>query len=219
MNYKGIIFDFNGVLLLDTPLHKRAMFTVSQKMFSKAFSDKEWEQHILGRDNEQIVRFLKPDATEDEIKTFAQEKEAEYRNSCLENPDIFKLAAGAIELLDYLKSQRTSITIATSSPKDNVDFYIKYLHLDRWFDVSKIIYHDGTFVSKPAPDIYLKACTVLELKPSECVVVEDSPSGIESAKKAGIGKIIAVAPYEKHEALKRLGASHVVEELYEINVR
>lgn len=192
MQYKGIIFDFNGVLLLDTPLHKKAMLETTVKMFNRSFTDEEWEKNILGRDNYQIVRYLKPAATEQEIENFAKEKEALYRQLCLQHPNDFKLADDVVELLNNIKERNIARTIATSSPKDNVDFYIKYLHLDKWFDVSKIIYHDGTFVAKPNPDIYLKACQILRLKPSECVVVEDSPSGIESAEGAGIGKIIDV---------------------------
>lgn len=38
---------------------------------------------------------------------------------------------------------------------------------------------------KPAPDIYLKACRELELKPEECAALEDSPNGILSAFRAG----------------------------------
>src|SRR3989344_5686703 len=119
MNYKGVIFDFNGVLLLDTPLHKQAMLTMAQKLFGRSFTDEEWNKNILGRDNDQIVRFLKPDATSHDYIRFAKDKEAEYRHLFLKHRDTMGLVDGALELLTDLKAKKIPMTIATSSPKDN----------------------------------------------------------------------------------------------------
>ena len=90
------------------------------------------------------------------------------------------------------------------SDKVNVDFYIENFHLDDWFDVDKIVYSDGKIPGKPAPDIYEIAAKNLGLKPCECIVVEDALSGIESADKAGIGKIIAICSEESPELYKSI---------------
>ncbi len=83
--------------------------------------------------------------------------------------------------------------------------------------MTKIVYDNGHRPGKPAPDIYLEAANRLELKPSQCVVVEDSQSGIEAAQAAGIGCIIALGPADTHDRLSKLkGVNEIVESLREI---
>jgi len=77
-----------------------------------------------------------------------------------------------------------------------VEFYIKEFHLEKWFDLDKIVYSDGTIPGKPAPDIFQIAAKRLNLEPKDCIVVEDAIAGIKSAQSAGIGKIIAIASLE-----------------------
>ena len=90
------------------------------------------------------------------------------------------------------------------SEKINVDFYIDVFNLEKWFDLDKIVYSDGTIPGKPAPDIYLIAAKNLNLAPSKCMVFEDAVSGINAAKSAGIGKIVAVASKEPVEFYKNI---------------
>ena len=152
------------------------------------------------------------------VDKYGKEKEAVYRKRCLLDPETFKLAPGAIELLDYLKEKNIPRTIATMSEWDNVEFYIKEFHLDKWFDLEKIVYSDGTIPGKPAPDIFLIAAKKLELNPKDCVVVEDAIAGINSAKSAGIGKIIAIASLEPIEFYQQMsGISQVIRNFYEFN--
>ena len=96
------------------------------------------------------------------------------------------------------------MTIATMSEWDNVEFYIEHFHLEKWFDIDKIVYSDGKIPGKPAPDIFLIAAKKLGLKPSECVVIEDALAGIKSAHSAGIGKIIAIASLEPVEFYQKM---------------
>ena len=61
----------------------------------------------------------------------------------LEDKDNFHLAEGVEEFLDFLKENDVPMTIATMSDKLNVDFYIEHFHLEKWFDLDKIVYSDG----------------------------------------------------------------------------
>ena len=90
------------------------------------------------------------------------------------------------------------------------DFYIKEFNLEKWFDIDKIVYSDGTIKGKPAPDIYEIAAGKLGLKPQECVVVEDAVSGIEAARAAGIGKIVAIASMESPDLYKDIPAVSLI---------
>ena len=119
--------------------------------------------------------------------------------------DQLHLADGAYELLDMLKAAGVRMAVATSSGRSNTQFYIKRFDLWRWFNQNTLIYNDGSIPGKPAPDIYVTAAGSIGLEPSDCVVFEDMPSGIESAVAAGAGSIMAVASSLSHEFLSSLG--------------
>lgn len=203
MRYKGIIFDFNGTLYWDSEKHKETWREYSKKLRGTPFSDEEMLKYMFGRTNEQIIKYaIGKQPTPEMVEKYGQEKEALYRKMAIEDKETFHLAKGAEKFLDFLKENNIPMTIATMSDKINVDFYINHFHLEKWFDLDKIVYSDGIIPGKPAPDIYEIAAKNLNLKPEECIVVEDALSGIESARAAGIGKIIAICSAESPDLYK-----------------
>ena len=211
MSYNGIIFDFNGTLFWDSELHMVAWREFSKRLRGTQFSDEEMLKYMFGRTNEDIIAYAIGKRPSPElVKKFAVEKEQVYRDMCKRHPEIFKLAPFAEEFLDYLKANNIPRTIATMSEKENVDFYIKEFHLEKWFDVEKIVYSDGIIPGKPAPDIYLIAAKRLGLDPKNCIVVEDAISGINAAKNAGIGKVVAIASMEKPDFYSDLGVDLII---------
>ena len=216
---KGIIFDFNGTLYWDSQLHYDAWREYSALLREKPFTDEEMRDRMFGHTNSDIIEYLighKP--TQEMVDKYGKEKEAVYRKRCLLDPEKFKLAPGAIELLDYLKEKNIPRTIATMSEWDNVEFYIKEFHLENWFDVDKIVYSDGTIPGKPAPDIFLIAADKIGLNPKDCVVIEDAVAEKKKKKSAGIGKIIAIASLEPIEFYEKMeGLSQIISNFYEFD--
>lgn len=216
---KGIIFDFNGTLYWDSKLHYEAWREYSAMLRSYPFTDDEMREKMFGHTNSDIIEYLigeKP--TQEMVDKYGKEKEAVYRQRCLENPSEFKLAPGAIELLDYLKENNIPRTIATMSEWDNVEFYIKEFKLEKWFDIDKIVFSNGNIPGKPAPDIFLIAAEKIKLLPKDCIVVEDAIAGINSARKAGIGKIIAIASLEPIDFYKNIeGVYDIIQNFYEFD--
>ena len=209
--YKGIIFDFNGTLFWDSEKHLEAWREFSKRLRPHPFTDEEMRDYMFGRTNEDIIAYLigkKP--SKEMVDTLGQEKEAVYRRMCRNDAKNTHLAPYAEEFLDWLKENNIPRTIATMSEKSNVDFYIKEFNLEKWFDIDKIVYSDGTIKGKPAPDIYEIAAGKLGLKPQECVVVEDAVSGIEAARAAGIGKIVAIASMESPDLYKDIPAVSLI---------
>lgn len=205
MKYKGIIFDFNGTLFFDSKKHYDAWIEYSKRLRGTSFSDDEMRKYMFGRTNEDIITYCTGRKPEPELcEKLSREKEALYREMCINDKENFHLAPYAQELLDFLCEKNIPHTIATMSIKENVDFYIKEMNLAKWFDVEKIVYDDGTVAGKPAPDIYLKAAKKLGIEPKDCIVVEDAISGIQAAEAAGIGKIIAIASLESTELYKNI---------------
>ena len=202
---KGIIFDFNGTLYWDSQLHYDAWREFSKIIRGVEFTDAEMRDKMFGHTNEDIIEYAigkKP--SKEMVEKYGKENESVYRQRCLLDKENFKLAPGAIEFLDYLKSNNIPMTIATMSEWDNVEFYIKEFKLEKWFDIDKIVYSDGTIPGKPAPDIFIIAAERIGIAPKDCVVVEDAIAGIKSAQGAGIGKIIAIASLEPIEFYKSI---------------
>ena len=216
---KGIIFDFNGTLYWDSQLHYDAWLEFSKMIRGASFTQEEMRANMFGHTNSDIIEYAigkKP--TPEMVEKYAKEKEALYRKRCLEKPEEFKLADGAIELLDYLKENNVPRTIATMSEWDNVEFYIKEFGLEKWFDLDKIVYSDGSFAGKPAPDIFLIAAKKIGVEPKDCVVIEDALAGINSAKNAGIGEIYAMASLEPIEFYQNVeGLSGILKNFHEFN--
>lgn len=211
---KGIIFDFNGTMYQDSHLHEKAWFNMVKKYSPKDISDEEILINVHGRTNRQILTyFIAEDLSDEEIERMSYEKEAYYRELCLENKDDLKLTDGLVDVLNQLKEDGTPITIATATVKENVEFYFDTFHLGEWFDFSNVTFDDGSFPGKPEPDIFIIASEKLGFKPSECLVIEDAFSGLTAAKNAGIGKIIAIDPFGKNRSLfeeKQLGSDGII---------
>ena len=216
---KGIIFDFNGTLYWDSQLHYDAWREFSKIIRGVEFTAEEMRDKMFGHTNEDIIEYAigkKP--SKEMVEKYGKEKESVYRKRCLLDKENFKLAPGAIEFLDYLKSENIPMTIATMSEWDNVEFYIKEFNLEKWFDLDKIVYSDGTIPGKPAPDIFMIAAEKIGLAPKDCVVVEDAIAGIKSAQGAGIGKIIAIAslePIEFYESIE--GIDGIIKNFHEFD--
>lgn len=193
---KGVLFDFNGTLLFDSDLHIEAF----RRIFPQLGVQKPTREYvigsILGRSNATIYREnIDPNATDAETAEFGRAKEAIYFGLCLENKERLRLADGAEELLDHLKAEGIPFTIATGSDRESVDFYFEHMGLDRWFDIDKMVYTDGTFKGKPEPDCYLLAAGKLGLCVEDCLIFEDGTSGIMAARASRAAGVVAV--YDK----------------------
>ena len=98
------------------------------------------------------------------------------------------------------------VGIATSSLKQ--DFENKTNHLKEWLneDIDIVITTDDGRIKagKPAPDIFILSAKELGLEPSECIVFEDSSSGVQAALSAGVSIVVAVMEERQRNTLKGL---------------
>ncbi len=218
MPFDGIVFDFNGVLWWDTHLIDAGWQRTARQLRGREFSAEELARMARGRNNGEILEYLVGHPLgREEIARRIAEREAYYRGLCLQQGENFRLSPGAVGLLDYLRDRGIPRTIATASEKTNVDFFVENLHLERWFEPAKIVYDDLVRPGKPAPDCYLAAAAMLGLAPARCAVCEDSLSGIQAARAAGIGYVIGVASSQARDALLAAGADEAVENLGQVD--
>ncbi len=215
---KGIIFDFNGVLCWDTAEQGEAWSRYAQILRGSPLRPEETLEHVVGRDNRYILHYLTGrHFSGAELVEHTERKESIYRSLCLERGEAFRLSPGAEALLDTLKVMGVRRSIATSAGEVNVRFYFQHLHLDKWFDFEQVVFDDDHIATKPAPDPYLRAAAKLGLAPAECAAVEDSKHGVQSARAAGIGFIIALGDEKQRPYLSRLpGVKLVVENLGQV---
>ena len=207
----AVIFDFNGTLYFDSHLHIEAWKRFLKLHSFPAMTDEQFKEKFLGRNNAEIMEMLHGRVLPtEEMEALAEEKEAIYRDICREHPEELHLVAGAEAFFDALKANGIPFTIATGSGKSNVDFYFDVFRLDRWFDYSLVVYDDGTLPGKPDPALYLKVIKLMGLDPANCMVFEDSFSGIHSAHNAGVGRIAAISLPENVPYVKELGIADII---------
>lgn len=216
----AVIFDFNGTLFRDAAFHDAAWASFGRSR-GISLTPSELERHVLGFANREILAYLFGGALSDkETLRCSREKERLYRELCAASPERCLLAPGAELFLDELVRRGVKRTIATASIRENVDFFIRTFRLDTWFEPEDIVYDDGELRGKPFPDMFLAAGARLGTPLSRCMVIEDSIHGVEGAKRAGAGAVVAIS---KEAELSKFagvtGISQVVSDFSQIDRR
>ena len=190
----AVLFDMDGVIVDSNPYHKTALREFCEK-HGYSLSEEALREKIYGRTNRDWIRNVFGALPEEIIKKYADEKEAIYRRHF--EHDI-KAVNGLPAFLELLQKQNISRAIATSAPRVNVDFTLSKTNLADFFPVIL----DESFVrnGKPDPEIYLKTAAALGYDPKDCIVIEDSLSGIEAGQRAG-AKVIAITTTHTHSEL------------------
>jgi HAD superfamily hydrolase (TIGR01509 family) len=182
----------------NTLYHKRAWIEFCRR-HGINLTEEGYLTKVSGKRNDAILEMLfERRIAPDEQTQLEEEKESIYRE--IYGPNL-KANGGLIGFLDKLSLKKLKIGIATTSPYKNRIFVLEALKLQNFFAV--IVGSEDTLEGKPHPEIYLKTAEKLGFSPGECLAFEDTPSGIKSAKSAGIKTVIAVL------------TSHSKEELYE----
>lgn len=180
MLVKGVIFDMDGVLVDSERLYLR-FWREACAAFGLNLSE---EQGLSLRSNspEEAIPKFKAWFGEDtdymQIRELRRKQMAAYIDA-----NGVDLKPGAAELVEYLKSRGIKIALATASPIKRAEHYLSPHGLFDKFDA--VVGGGMVAKGKPAPDIYMCAAQSLGLPCSECLAVEDSPSGIISAYTAG----------------------------------
>ena len=190
-NCKGVIFDFNGTLFFDSEKHVQAWGKMGEEFRGYGISQEEMQAHFYGVPNNRAIEYLlQKECDEEELTKYSELKEAFYRDFCRADQESFHLVAGAHEFFDKLVEEKIPFTIASASIKPNIDFFVESFELEKWFDPEKIVYDDGSFENKVK--MFLYAAEVIGVPIEECLIFEDSDSGIRDAYTAGCRNIIVV---------------------------
>ncbi|MBP5331570.1 MAG: HAD family phosphatase [Lachnospiraceae bacterium] len=147
---------------------------------------------------------------------FDYDKVRDYRRGLIRNlieKHGIPLKKGAVEILKWLISNNITTAIATANEYARTQRYLDRIGIGDLF--SKIICADMVKQGKPAPDIYIHACSELGLPPERTFAVEDSPNGVKSAFDAGCKVVMVPDLSEPDEEVSKMLYARV-DDLYEI---
>ena len=185
---KGLIFDLDGVIVNTEKNHFLAWKQIASEL-GVFFSEKENEllKGISRRDSLNVIlKLAKISLSETKINSLLNKKNELYRSS-VSNLNKSDILDGVEDLL--VKSKNQNISLAIGSSSKNALFILDKLRLTNYFNV--IV--DGNMVTKqkPSPEVFEKASNYMNLSPKECIVFEDSASGVKAAKEGGF-KVVGV---------------------------
>lgn len=177
---RGVLFDMDGVILDTERMYARFWaeachalgypMTYEQALGMRSLSAKAGQA--------KLESYFGPGISREAVRN----KRVELMDAYIERHGVAP-KPGIFELLNYLRQRGIPAAVTTSSPTERVKKYMEPLGLYHRFD--KICTGYEVAHGKPEPDIYLYGAASLGLPPENCLAIEDSPAGIESAFRAG----------------------------------
>jgi mannitol-1-/sugar-/sorbitol-6-phosphatase len=181
---RAVLFDLDGVLVDSTPAVERV-----------------WRKWAAAhrRDPDYVVEMAHGRRSVETIRVVAPELKAEEENLKVEQMEIedkvgVTVIPGAPELLRSLPADR--FTIVTSATRPLAAARLGYAGLPV---PKRYISADDVTIGKPDPEPYLKGAALLGFFPKDCIVIEDAPAGVKSAKAAGMRVIALSTTYSAAE--------------------
>ena len=200
--FRGLLFDMDGVLVDSTP----AVARVWSVWAKKHGLDPDTVVKIAhGRPSISTIRELLPNADHD-----AEDREVER----LEIEDVEGIVAlpGATQLLRALPPNRYAIVTSATRPLAEVRLRAAGLEVPANLVTARDVQR-----GKPNPDPYLMGARILGVAPTECVVIEDAPSGVRAGKAAG-ARVVALRTTASDVELEEAGADRIVDDCADLSV-
>jgi len=184
----------DGVIVDSEPLHVAA-FQAILKNYGYSLSDEQYKQHFAGKTDEagfkQYFDFIGETV---DLPVIMDKKATAY----------LELAADRLvpypDVIDFIKSlaeQSTPLALVTGSLRAEAEVTLKTFGLTDFF--SSIVAAEDISQSKPSPEGYLKGSRALRAMPSDCIVIEDAPSGVKAARAAGMRCLAVTTTHTKEE--------------------
>ncbi len=205
MALKAVLFDFNGVIINDEPLHQKL---IEQLLLEENLRPKagEFRQLCLGRSDRACLKDLLANrgrvVTEDYITGLIIRKSGAYQQQLAEI-DKLPIYPGLADLIFQIRSAQMPMAIVSGAVRPEIDLVLNRMDLAQYFPV--VVSGDDIQVSKPDPEGYLLGIDRLNqhypdlnLKPQECLAIEDTPAGIQAAKQAGMQVVGVANSYPYH---------------------
>ncbi|MBN2689481.1 MAG: HAD family phosphatase [Gammaproteobacteria bacterium] len=197
--FDAVIFDFDGVIVDSEQAHFEACHSVfAEKGIN--FSRKQYQQQYIGfSDHDMFPRIFADagkNASYQTIESMIAEKINIYRIIITQKNQV-PTVKGLYAFVNYAIEKKKRIGICSAASKREVIAALNKLYQDglpKCFE-TVVTANDVSF-TKPHPDPYLLVADNLMVEPKKCLVIEDSPTGIESAKGAGMHVAALTTSYQ-----------------------
>jgi HAD superfamily hydrolase (TIGR01509 family) len=207
-----VIFDMDGVIVDTEPVHRYAYFKHFDEL--NVLVTDEMYATYTGNSTRNVFQKLKNTfEIKDEVEDLIQRKRAIFNDAFDTKEDLF-LIEGVENLIQKLHANGFELILASSASKVTIERVFKRFHLHQYF--SHIVSGEDFPKSKPHPAIFEHAASLSKFPKNECIVIEDSQNGVESAVSAGI---FCVGYNSTHSKLQDLSkANTIVNHFDELNV-
>ncbi len=196
---KAVLFDFNGVIINDEPLHDRLLEQVLLEE-NLRIKPEEYREVCLGRSDRVCLSDLLARRGrvpgDDYLDKLVTRKSSLYQLQ-IQSMEKLPLYPGLSDLLFQIRAAKLPLAVVSGAVRAEIEQVLKQADLAQYFSV--IVAGDEIKTSKPDPEGYLLAVdrlnqqfSELQLQPQNCLAIEDTFAGIEAAKKAGM-QVVGVA--------------------------
>ena len=211
LELKGAIFDMDGVLLNNVEYHLEAFRLFGQEQGRELTRAEVFQ--VFGRTNQDMLQvLLERSLSDEEVAYFGGRKEQIYRD--LIEPRLEQaIVPGLLQFLEDLSREPIPAAIATSGPLDNVKFVEDRLEIRGFFE--GFVTGEQVRQGKPHPEAFLKAAHLLGVSCDDCIVFEDSFSGIEAARRAG-AKCVALCTTHTEQELRTVHQGLITPDFQEL---
>ena len=212
MPLKGVIFDWDGVVINSALLHEKSWEVLAEELALKLPPN-----HFklgFGKRNEIIIpEILKWTKDPNECQKWGNRKEEIYRE--LAEIEGIPILDGIKSFLISLQNASIPCVIGTSTEKANLELAFKQLKIGSFF--SGAVCSEDVSKGKPDPEVFIKAAKFINQTPQTCVVIEDSTHGIEAAKR-GRMKAVGLTTTRSKKELYQRGADLVLSNPGDLNI-
>ena len=191
---KAVLFDFDGVIVLSEKLHMKTFFEILAPHPIK-ISEESWYREFAGTGSRRIFQAItKKYGIDADVEELVKKRRALFINY-VKNGDM-KETPGLREFLNYLREKGIRTAVVSGGHRDYIKLLLGMFGLGDFFDF--IVTADDIPARKPDPGPFLYAAKKAGVSSEECLVIEDSYSGCEAAKRAGM-KLVWMQPSETME--------------------
>lgn len=178
---KAVIFDMDGVIV-DTEYIFFA--TKTQMLIERGIdTDESYQHQFMGTSFDYMWRTMKEENhLEDSVSDLIAEMN--HRREVMTEKEGIKTIKGVRELINFLKEKGYRLGVASSAPQTEILSNLEKIGLSEAFAIK--LSGDEVVKPKPEPDVFLRVAELLEVEPSDCLVIEDSRNGSRAAKAAGM---------------------------------
>lgn len=201
----GYIFDWDGVIVDSSNLHEKS-WNILAKEINLPLPDAHFQKGFGKRNSLIIPEILGWSQDKAEIEQWGKRKEEIFRE--LGEKYGIQIIDGIYDFLNEMKLNNISAAIGTSTDRQNIEVAFRQLGIENFFKGA--ICAEDVSQGKPHPEVFVKGADLLDLPAEQCVVFEDSPHGIEAARRGGM-KAVAFTTSQPASLLKDAGAHLIVD--------